>query len=453
MGCAFGRSALGIRYKLAREAGDLKIAAEGFAGRGSQGALDMDRLILGRSNLAEETTLATARAKVELFSGRVAMETQLAWNREWDAEQDPNNFLSSRFDDRTGSASTYKFKVVPIAAQGVRWSVSLEQSRASKEFQPQHVRDTRFFGGIAGSNRLLSTRIDVGRNRLKASVSERSFLFGESDTAKIGISRIGIGLTYDARSTLVAPTEDFPELPLHISERERITVDLNLYEFKPLTAVSDNFLATLLPKVAALSIERGRSETAGIAETISTKNRRSLDFFGMWETALGDTMINYRRDRERRPGSPSQQERDSMIMLTHSVGNGRLRVSGDAMILSTRSESGAGSFNRTVFFGGSLKYNLPEKVDFEMRIGRDETAFDLGQGLVTSRDSSTRIEAKLDLTQAIRSVLGPSSHLSVEYRQRASASRFELEILEGVFDTDFASRKRKALLVNFGMTF
>lgn len=466
VGCVFGLTTLGVKFSLEKSSGPTKIAIDGFASRGSRGSLDMDRILQPRNiGLAEETTLFGVQSKAEFLDGAIAVENTMIWSRNWSSPQhEPSLLVPARLDTRSGYAQSHRISVKPIDRKKLSWSITLDYASASAEFLPRDVRNPYQIAAFAGSRTAIASKLKRGDVRFSAKTAGQTFPFGRAGTDSVGLGFKGIELTYKRRTSETAPFAVFAAIPVTQSLRRQFDIDANLYELAPAIAVDESFPAIMLPKMFRASFERGYIRqganplAGGLADAASAfheSSRHALDLMGMWETPLGDTLINYRRENRMGVTGTARDQRDTMLMATHSFRTGKFRVSLDATVMRSRTTSKSTSTSNSAFFGGSVRYELPGKLNFDMKIGRDYSTYDLDGGFLSNRDTSLRIEAGLDLSEAVRKVIGPGTKLRVDYRQRASRNSFaygsEIGDFPGLLKggTDFV--RRSAFLVTFSM--
>lgn len=454
LGCAFEDSSLGIGTRKTLELGDTELGVKVSVGRGTSGAFALDHTMLGyRRGLNAEATLASVALDGKLLDRRIEFESRLSWSREWHTPVAQAPILPLRIDERTGSASNHRLKFNMLDQPGLKWSVEGRLMQASEDYRPYYVTlPDRLFapqGGMAS----LDTRLQLSDWQLSAGMSSYDNSFVATDRLRAAVSYGGVTLRWsqrDAQSAL-----DNPLLAgRSTATRDReFGIDLDAYTLVPLIAFEETGLASLVPKM--LSFDLGER---AVTRTTATGNGEIdgtwFSLFGMWTTTLGDTVVNYRADRERgftAFGSPHEGRR-SFLMLSHGVrvANWLFDVdyistsdaSGDALIFSEGMSLGS--------IGFGARYERKGRPSIDFRIGRDNLDVNSGDGALRLLDNSLRAELEIDFSAWLQKVTRRDDiQLRLDMQWDFDDSGYEFRLLDEVIDREFRARQGRGALVTY----
>lgn len=447
LGCAFGNTAVGMNYSFRQEAEGHKIVIRALAARQSDGALSLDRLMFDQNpGMAEESSLTGFVADIDLFDGRIQLDSTWAWSNRWLSQQAASTLFLDRMQRGRGTAQSHKITVVPIDRSGLRWSLTADYARADDDYFTGRLSSKLQISAFAGSRFGIASSLSVDKWRLKASVARQNSLFARTETRKLKVSRGGISVNIADQFSETSPTVDYPYLPLAQSAKKSVGLEFDLNTILPTLAIDSSFPAILIPKYSTITFEE---RSTSLIEIGLEYRRRSFDIMGMWDSELGDTFVNYRVDRKRPLVGASRPSDDAMLYVSHSVRRGNWRFGLDTTTTSSR--SGA-EFSDSMSLGGSVRYSRSKGPDFQLRVGRDNSAYDLGPGAISSRDTGLQISAMLDMTQWLRNRFERDDmHLTFEYRHRMRENQFDFELLEGLIESERDRLARHGFLMSFGM--
>ena len=449
IGCALGNTALGIDYSLRLEAEGQKVAVRAVAAREAEGALSLDRLMFSRNTgMVEESSFAGLMVDVELFEGRVQLESSWTWTERWLAQQEATMLFSNRQEGRGDAAQAHKMVVIPINRPGLRWSISAEYARAGDEYWAGRLSSNIPITVFAGSRLAFVSSLSVNKWRLSASLQNQRSLFAEAENRKLKVAIGGIGLNITDQNSAIAPMIQYPTLPLARTNKKAVSLDFDLHTLMPGLASLSSVPAVLLPKYSTFSLEQ---RTTLLAQSGSQYQRKSFDFTGMWDSRLGDTHVNYRVDQKRPLVGVSSVSDDTMLYVSQSFRRDAWRFGIDVIKTTSRSGVGGDETSDSLSIGGSVRYSRPKGPEFQLLVGRDNSAYERGSRAIMSRDTGIQVHAVLDMTKWLRAKFEREDvYLRAEYRYRMREDKFDFELFEGLYERERDSLVRHALLMHLG---
>jgi hypothetical protein len=252
----------------------------------------------------------------------------------------------------------------------------------------------------------LATRIDHGQWTLRASLSDMRTIASRNGLRKVSLEYSGITLAYSTRDGRSLPQRLIAISPAQTSGSS-MAIELDLFSLAPLLAMQDKGLAVLLPR--QLSATLNKREVARPLSALRPLTFRSgINLSGMWHTPLGDTLIDFERDRLIDPAG-AQLERCSQLLVNHSV-----RIEGwsvNVNLLSLRTRAMGDDGDDTLYYSASLARTFASGAKLKFELGRDTQSFGGAASEFTLRDKSHR--AKLELGALVAGSASPAEPLTL----------------------------------------
>jgi len=304
---------------------------------------------------------------------------------------------------------------------------------------------------IPGGRFSLTTSAKLAKTGIRASYSKLDTSFGGSQTMRAGINRSGLSLRIASRKSSVTPS-------LRTGFVESRTSGTSLYvDIEPTTlfpglAASADPLPELLPVLLSIGIDTNQTKTVASGQFIRYR-RSGWGLFGTWDSRLGDTMMDIRRESRRGlDDMPGEQTGQKSFMLTasHAIRHGNWRFGLDLFAMGNSASGSGGYAGRMFSIGPSISYRAEGGPEFTLGIGKDSGSSYSSDRSFVMDQSGSAITARLDLSKFLRRRFERNDLIfRTEYRKRLDASVTSYSPFDEQIERESAQRIREGLLVSF----
>ncbi|PLK26429.1 hypothetical protein [Novosphingobium sp. TH158] len=449
-GCPWANTSLGLNIgrRIALPEGEITVKI-GFA-RSNDAALSLDRQLRQSSpaRIAENTLMALG-SEARLFDGRLRLTSDLGWSQSWESDIAPSPQWRGRYARESGFSQRHGFEWTVIERPRLRWKIDGSIARASEDYRTGSIYGV---GGLLmgdGDMDRLATRLDIGRWKLRASLADMRTIASQNATRKASLGFGGVTLAFTGREGRTLPLRQFSVTPTRTNGTS-LALEFDLFSLAPTLAMQDKGLAVLLPR--QLSVTRSHRELSRpTSRSRPLTHRSALGLFGMWTTPLGDTLVDFERDRLSDPAG-NRLETASQLLVTHSVRIGGWSVNVD--LLSLRTRATGGDDDATLYYSAGIARTFANGARLKFELGRDTQSFGGADSEFTLRDKSHRAKLELDLSTPLQKRLAnPSVRLTIGTQIRLNRSRYQLRFLDEVVDENSEGYARQGLLASFGYRF
>lgn len=421
----------------------------GFA-RGTDGALSLGRQ-LQRTNPARqrEATLAILGTEANLFGGRLEFGSTIGWSRSWERDIVPSPAFQNHLREEAGFSQRHTLKALILDRPDLRWRAEGTLARAGEDFRTDSIywNSTPLMG--QGNETSLSTRLTMGEFDLRASYADRGNFLSQGISRKLSLGYSGISLGYLQRSGRTIPNDMYP-VALSQSRSETTSLEIDLFSLAPMIAMGDSGWASLLPKQFTLSRTRRDVTRPGNALRPQT-SRTGIGLFGMWDTPLGDTLVDFSQDRLA-DGFGNPIERTSQLLVSQGFSINSWRISLD--MLSMRTRAADHDDDATLYYGASLARKFASGAKVKLEFGRDSLSFGGIESDFALRDKSHKVKFELDLSAPLqRKLENSSAFLTLAAQWRLNRSDYQLRFLDELIDSGTDGFARQGVLATFGFSF
>lgn len=448
--CPFAASSLGLNLAQKIDLPDGTIEMRIGAGRGRNASLSLDRQMFGTApGMVYESSLVTLGSDASLFDGRIRLKSELGWSRTWQQHRAPSLLFDRRQGEETGFSQDHQLNLVAIDQQGFDLRFDGRLARVDQSFRTGSISRIGAISLGNGDIDQLSARLRAGKFKAHAQVHASQTIFSDSDLRKFKLGYAGVTLGYSQRDGRTTPYGPYA-FAVSNSRSEKLSLEFNLYDLAPMLAMENTGLGSLIPRQLTITSERRDLVHPARSDRLASQ-RETLGLFGLWNTPLGDTMIDWQRYRKR-DGAQMLIERGSQLFASHSASMGQWRLSADVMSLKTRGLNGEN--DDMLFYNASLRRSFANGVQLAARFGRDTQSFGGAASDFSLRDRSHSAKLELDLSKPLQKRLRNSSvYLTLEGQLRLNRSGYELRFLDEVIDSDRDSYARQGVLMSFGYSF
>lgn len=447
--CPFAANSIGLNLSRQIDLPDGQVTMRlGFA-RGNDAALSLDQQLRRSSASFRDGTLLTMGSEARLLDGRLKLTSDIGWSRT--REINPGQLRDQRrpLREENGFSQRHGFEFTAIAQPGLRWQIDGAISRSSQDFRTDSLLGIATQLAGDGDSDRIATRLDVGKLKLRASLADMRTVVSENSTRSLALGYGGVSLSLVKRRGQTLPQEGFGG-SLARTSGTSVALDFDLLALAPMTIGHGKGLALLLPQQFTLTADSREVERPGSALRPMTM-RKSLGAFALWTTPLGDTMVDYTRDRLRDPMG-NGIERSSQLMINHTMKLGGWGVRLDLLSLKTRAANG--DDDGTLYYSAALSRNFRSGARLKLELGRDAQSFGGLASDFTLRDKSHRAKLELDLSAPLqRRLANPSVHFTLAAQVRLSKSDYQLRFMDEVLDRGSDGYARQGVLASFGYRF
>lgn len=456
LGCAFEDTTLGFSAREQLGLADVLLAIETSSARSTSGAFAIDHARRGfERGMNVESTLSKLAIDARLFDGRIEWQSSVSWTQQWETPVADAPILPIRMAEVNGSASEHRFKLKLLDSKAVDWTLEGKLTHADEDYRPFFaVVPDRLFAA-QGDQARLNTRLQVSDWRIDAGFSSLENGYFVSESQSLAVSRSGVTLRFTRADGKSDGNLAELEGVRRESRRRVFGLDLNAFELLPQLALQDTGWAGLIPKTLTLEATQRDAERfdTGPASYISNT---SFSVFGLWLTSLGDTVINYRTEREtglRLSGGLHEGSSD-FLMVSQGMRFGDWRISADYVKSSDKQGGGlilsSGSGMATTGIG--VRYTKKDMPQIDFRLGRDNLDFTGGDGALTIQDRSLRARMEVDFSPLLSKQLRRDDmHLKLDMLWDFDESGYEFRLFDEVIDRDFSTRTGRGVMFNFTM--
>jgi hypothetical protein len=447
--CPFAANSIGLNLgrRVDLPNGELTVKF-GFA-RGNDAALSLDQQLRRSSASFREGTLLTMGSEARLLGGRLRLTSDLGWSRTHERGPAKSADQPGRPREESGFSQLHGFELTALDRPGVRWKIDGAISRSSDDFRTDSIYGIGTLLAGDGDSERLSSRLDLGKFRLRAALAGTRTIVSRNSTRSVSLGYGGIALSLVKRQGRTLPQDSYPT-SLSQTGGTSLSLDFDFYSLAPLLAMQDRGLATLLPKQVTLTAGQRETLRPGSALRPVT-HRKSLGAFALWTTPLGDTMVDYSRDRLADPLGIGI-EKSSQLMINHNVKLGGWRIGLDLLSLKTRAANG--DDDSTLYYSASVSRTFASGARLKLDLGRDAQSFGGLASDFTLRDKSHRAKLELDLSQPLqRRLANQSVHFTLAAQVRLSNSDYQLRFLDEVIDRGSDGYARQGVFAAFGYRF
>ncbi|MHA6333250.1 hypothetical protein ACXYL9_06150 [Qipengyuania sp. CAU 1752] len=239
------------------------------------------------------------------------------------------------------------------------------------------------------------------------------------------------------------------------THRNELSVDLDTFTLLPLVAIEDTGWASLVPKMLTLEFSDTRLDRfrdAGIVEV----TRTAIGGLAYWTTPLGDTIVNFRNEREfaSGPGFAPQSGSDNFLLVSHTLPIGEWSIDLDyvASRNATRRSSLLSDGSDLGSYGISARYAPEHMPHVKLSLGRDNFNVLAADGDLRLRDRSLRAKADIDFSPWLqRKLQRDDIELGYQFQWDFDNSAYELYLLDEIIDTELNYEQSRGFLFTFAM--
>lgn len=447
--CPFAANSIGLNLARQVDLPDGQLTVRfGFA-RGNDAALSLDQQLRRSSASFREGTLLTMGSEARLLNGRLRLTSDIAWSRTREIGPGRPRDQLTPLREENGFSQRHGFEFAAIAQPGLRWQIDGAITRTSQDFRTDSVFGVGTLLAGDGDSDRIATRLDVGKLKLRASLADMRTIVSQNSTRSLSLGYGGVSLSLVKRRGQTLPQEGFAG-SLARTSGTSVALDFDLLALAPMTVSQGKGLAVLLPQQFTLTADQREVERPGSALRPMTM-RNSLGAFGLWTTPLGDTMIDYTRERLRDPLG-NGIERSSQLMINHTMKLGGWGVRLDLLSLKTRAANG--DDDSTLYYSAALSRNFRSGARLKLELASDAQSFGGLASDFTLRDKSHRAKLELDLSEPLqRRLANPSVHFTLAAQVRLNNSGYQLRFMDEVIDRGNDGYARQGVLASFGYRF